>query len=123
MNVDILAFGAHPDDTELCCAGTLAALISQDKKAAVVDLTRGQMGTRGTPELRLQEAAKAASILGLSSRDNLGMKDSEIENTRENQIKIIRKVRFYKPHICFITSPSDRHPDHGDATRLLIDAI
>ncbi|MGF1670123.1 MAG: bacillithiol biosynthesis deacetylase BshB1 [Balneolaceae bacterium] len=123
MKVDILAFGAHPDDTELCCAGTLAALVKQGKKTAVVDLTQGQMGTRGNPELRLKEAAKAASILGLSARDNLGMKDSEIKNTRENQLKIIRKVRFYKPHICFITAPTDRHPDHGDATRLLIDAI
>lgn len=123
MNVDILAFGAHPDDTELCCAGTLAALVDQGKKVAVVDLTQGQMGTRGTPKLRLKEAAKAAAILGLSSRDNLGMKDSEIENRREHQLKIIRKVRFYKPHICFITAPSDRHPDHGDATRLLIDAL
>jgi len=123
MTVDILAFGAHPDDTELCCAGTLASLIKKGKSAAVVDLTRGEMGTRGNPELRLKEAEEAAAILGLTARNNLQMKDSEIKNTRENQIKIIRKVRKYKPHICFINAPFDRHPDHGDASRLLIDAI
>jgi bacillithiol biosynthesis deacetylase BshB1 len=123
MLSDILAFGAHPDDTELSCSGTLAALVQQGKRVAVVDLTRGEMGTRGTPELRLKEAQQAAEILGLSARDNLSLPDTQLKNTRENQLPIIERVRFYRPHICLINAPSDRHPDHGDAARLLIDAL
>ncbi|MEX0646815.1 MAG: bacillithiol biosynthesis deacetylase BshB1 [Balneolaceae bacterium] len=123
MEVDILAFGAHPDDTELGCSGTLAALVEQGKKTAVTDLTRGEMGSRGTAELRMKEAQKAAEILGLSERDNLGLPDTELHNTRENQIPVIEKIRFYRPHICILPAPADRHPDHGNAASLLIDAI
>ena len=123
MNIDVLAFGAHPDDTELSCAGTLAALVKQGKKVVVVDLTRGEMGTRGTPEIRLKEAKKAAEILGLHSRDNLGLPDTELTNTRELQLPIIERIRHYKPHICILTAPVDRHPDHGHASTLLVDAV
>lgn len=123
MKIDILAFGAHPDDTELGCSGTLASLVKQGKKVAVVDLTRGEMGTRGTPDLRLREAQKAAGILGLSARENLGLPDTELKNIRENQLAIIEKVRYYKPHICILPAPADRHPDHGNAAALLTDAI
>ena len=123
MNMDVLAFGAHPDDTELSCAGTLAALVKQGKKVVVIDLTRGEMGTRGTPEIRLKEAKKAADILGLHSRDNLGLPDTELTNTRELQLPIIERIRHYKPHICILTAPVDRHPDHGHASTLLVDAV
>lgn len=123
MLLDILAFGAHPDDTELCCAGTLAALIKQGKKVGVVDLTRGEMGTRGTAKLRLQEAQKAAAILGLHARDNLGLPDTQLENTRELQLPVIERIRHYKPHVCIITAPKDRHPDHGHSATLLLDSV
>ncbi|WP_069130964.1 bacillithiol biosynthesis deacetylase BshB1 [Rhodohalobacter halophilus] len=123
MKVDILAFGAHPDDTELSCSGTLASLIKQGKKVAVVDLTRGEMGSRGTPKIRMKEAAEAAKILGLSARENLGLPDTELRNKRAFHLPIIQAVRKFKPHVCLIPAPSDRHPDHGDAARLLIDAI
>jgi len=123
MKTDILAFGAHPDDTELSCSGTIAKLVKQGKSVVVVDLTRGEMGSRGTPEIRLKEAEKASNILGLTSRDNLGLPDTELENLRKFQLPIIERVRHYQPHICLIPAPDDRHPDHCDASRLLIDAL
>lgn len=121
--LDVLAFAAHPDDTELSCAGTLAALVKQGINVGVVDLTRGEMGSRGTPKLRLKEAKQAAEIIGLSIRENLGLPDTELINIRENQLPIIQCIRKYRPHICIITAPEDRHPDHGHATKLLTDAI
>lgn len=121
--VDILAFGAHPDDTELSCAGTLASLIKQGHKVAVVDLTEGEMGSRGSRELRRKEAKIAADVIGLHSRDNLRLPDTELLNTREFQLPIIQKVREYQPHICILPAPIDRHPDHGNASQLLTDAI
>lgn len=123
MNIDVLAFGAHPDDTELSCSGTLASLIQSGKRVAVIDLTRGEMGSRGTPEIRKKEAEKAAKIIGLHTRENLGLPDTELANNREHQKAIIEKVRQYKPHICLIPTPKDRHPDHENASTLLIDAI
>lgn len=123
MIIDILAFGAHPDDTELGCSGTLAALVQQGKKVVVADLTRGEMGSRGTPESRIKEAQKAADILGLSDRVNLGLPDTELRNTRELQLPIIQCIRKYRPHICILPAPFDRHPDHGDGARLLTDAV
>lgn len=123
METDILAFGAHPDDTELSCSGTLAKLASAGKSVVVIDLTRGEMGSRGTPETRLKEAGEAAAILGLQERKNLELPDTRLENHRENQIPVIEKVRHYRPHICIIGAPHDRHPDHGDSTRLLSDAL
>lgn len=123
MKLDILALAAHPDDTELCCGGTLAALVHQGKKVGVVDFTQGEMGSRGTPKQRMKEAANAADIIGLETRENLGLPDTKLESTREYQKKIIRKIRAYRPHICLVGAPSDRHPDHGNATRLALDAI
>ncbi len=123
MTADVIAFGAHPDDTELSCSGTLARLVQLGYDAVVVDLTRGEKGTRGTPELRLEEAEAAARVLGLKARDNLGLPDTELVNTREMQLPIIERVRHYRPHICLICSPDDRHPDHGNAARLLKDAL
>src|SRR6056297_754230 len=123
MKLDILALSAHPDDTELCCGGTLAALANQGKKVGVVDFTRGEMGSRGTPEKRLAEAKKASEIIGLEVRENLGLPDTKIESNREYQKKIIKKIRASRPHVCFVGAPSDRHPDHGNATQLALDAI
>ncbi|MEL7834231.1 bacillithiol biosynthesis deacetylase BshB1 [Fodinibius sp. Rm-B-1B1-1] len=123
MKLDLLALSAHPDDTELCCGGTLAALVNQGKKVGVVDFTRGEMGSRGTPEQRLKEAQHASEIIGLEVRKNLGLPDTQLESTREYQKKIIQQIRKYRPHICFVGAPSDRHPDHGNGTRLALDAI
>lgn len=121
--LDVLAFAAHPDDTELCCGGTLAKLVKQGKKVGVVDLTRGEMGTRGTPEQRIKEANNAAEIIGLEVRENLGFPDTKLENTREYQKRIIQQVRSFRPHICLVGAPGDRHPDHGYATQLVLDAL
>lgn len=121
--LDVLAFGAHPDDTELGCSGTLASLVRQGLQVGVADLTRGEMGSRGTPDVRLDEARKAAEILGLVVRDNLSLPDTELCNNRNNQLPIIQLVRLYKPHICILPAPVDRHPDHGNASSLLVDAL
>lgn len=123
MKTDILAFGAHPDDTELGCSGTLARLVKLGNSVAVADLTRGEMGSRGTAKLRLKEAQRAAKILGLSERVNLGLPDSQLRNTRNYQLPIIEIIRRFKPHICILPAPFDRHPDHGNAAALLTDAI
>ncbi len=123
MNLDVLAIAAHPDDTELCCGGTLAALVKQGKTVGVLDMTRGEMGSRGTPEQRLEEAKNASEIIGLEVRENLGLPDTRLQNTPEYRQKIIRKIREYRPHICLVGAPSDRHPDHDNATRLALDAI
>lgn len=123
MKTDILAFGAHPDDTELGCSGTLARLVQMGKGVVVVDLTRGEMGTRGTPEIREEEAGNAAEILGLQARENLGLPDTELLNNRESQRSVIRVVRHFRPHICILGAETDRHPDHGKATRFLLDAL
>lgn len=123
ISLDVLAIAAHPDDTELCCGGTLAALAKQGKKIGVLDLTRGEMGSRGTPEQRLNESKDAADIIGLEVRENLGLPDTCLENNVSNRQKIIAKIRTYRPHICLVGAPSDRHPDHGNATQLALDAL
>jgi bacillithiol biosynthesis deacetylase BshB1 len=123
MKLDVLALSAHPDDTELCCGGTLAALVNQEKKVGVVDFTQGEMGTRGTPEQRLLEAEKAAEVIGLEIRENLGLPDSQLESNRLYQKRIIQKIRAYRPHVCLVGAPSDRHPDHGNSTLLALDSI
>lgn len=123
MSIDVLAFGSHPDDTELGCAGTLAKLVQQGKSVAVVDLTRGEMGSRGTPKDRLKEAKNARDILGLKQRMNLGLPDTQLENTRELQLPIISTIRQLKPHVCILPAPIDRHPDHGDGAKLISDSI
>lgn len=122
-SLDVLAIAAHPDDTELCCGGTLAKLVQQGKKVGVLDLTRGEMGSRGTPEQRLKEAQNAARIIGLEVRKNLGLPDTQLENTVQNRQKIISVIRTYQPHICLLGAPADRHPDHGNATKIALDAL
>ncbi|MCZ2084630.1 MAG: bacillithiol biosynthesis deacetylase BshB1 [Flavobacteriales bacterium] len=122
MKVDILAIGAHPDDVELGCGGTLAKLISEGKTVAVVDLTQGELGTRGTNLTRAEEAANASKILGFSDRVNLKMKDGFLQNSEEYQMQIVRVIRKYQPEIVFANSIDDRHPDHAKASKLISDA-
>jgi LmbE family N-acetylglucosaminyl deacetylase len=102
MKVDILAFGAHPDDVELSCGGTLHKAILEGKTVAIIDLTRGELGTRGTAEIRKAEASAAAKILGSSFRENLEFPDGFVFNTKENQLEIIKKIRAYQPADCFL---------------------
>ena|GEM_PF-50402 len=123
MKLDLIAFGAHPDDTELGCSGTLASLAQAGKKIGVIDLTRGEMGSRGTMEKREQEAAKSSALIGLKVRKNLGLPDTEIQNHRAFQIPIIREIRRYRPRIVILPPFEDRHPDHGMAARLVSDAV
>ena len=122
MKVDILAIGAHPDDVELGCGGTLAKLISEGKKVAIVDLTQGELGTRGTNVTRAQEAASASEIMGISARENLKMKDGFILNSEEYQIQIVKMIRKYQPEIVLANAIYDRHPDHAKAAKLVSDA-
>ncbi len=122
MKVDILAIGAHPDDVELGCGGTLAKLISEGKKVAIVDLTQGELGTRGTNVTRAQEAASASEILGISARENLKMKDGFIHNSEEYQVQIVKMIRKYQPEIVLANAVDDRHPDHAKAAKLVSDA-
>jgi len=122
MKVDILAFGVHPDDVELGCSGTLIAAVNEGKKVAVVDLTRGELGTRGTAETRKTEAAKAAEVMGVSARENLGMADGFFEHNEANIRKIIAVIRKYQPEIVLCNAPDDRHPDHGRSSKLVSDA-
>ena len=122
MKLDILAFAAHPDDVEISSGGTLLKYISEGKKIGVVDLTKGELGTRGSAELRMSEAKKASELLGLSVRENLNMKDGFFEETEENKLKIIQEIRKYQPEIVLANSISDRHPDHGNAGKLVADA-
>jgi bacillithiol biosynthesis deacetylase BshB1 len=116
MKVDILAIGAHPDDVELGCGGTIAKLISEGKKVAIVDLTQGELGTRGTNETRAVEAAEASRILGISARENLKMKDGFLLNSEEYQLEIIKVIRKYQPEIVLCNAIDDRHPDHAKAS-------
>ncbi|MCB0537650.1 MAG: bacillithiol biosynthesis deacetylase BshB1 [Bacteroidetes bacterium] len=122
MKLDILAIGAHPDDIELACSGTLLKHAKMGKKVGVLDLTKGQLGTRGTPEQRLQEANDAAKILKLAVRENLQMEDGYFVNDADHQKKIITAIRKYRPDVLLINAPDDRHPDHGKAAQLAKDA-
>lgn len=122
MKLDILAFGVHPDDVELGCAGTIMAAIDQGKKVGIVDLTRGELGTRGTPTTRTQEAAAAAKIMGVDVRENLDMADGFFVNDEAHQRKIIALIRKYQPDIILANAPEDRHPDHGRSAKLVSDA-
>ena len=122
MKLDILAFGAHPDDVELGCGGTIAKEISLGKKVGIIDLTRGELGTRGSVEIRNQEAAAAAKILGVSVRENLDMRDGFFVNDEAHQLKIIKMLRKYKPEIVICNAIDDRHIDHGKGSQLVSDA-
>jgi N-acetylglucosamine malate deacetylase 1 len=122
MTLDILAIAAHPDDVELSAAGTLLAAIAQGKAVGILDLTKGELGTRGTPETRASEAAAAAKIMGISVRENVGLPDGFLANTREQQMDIIPYLRKYRPRIVLTNAIDDRHPDHGKASKLVSDA-
>ncbi|MCF0041957.1 bacillithiol biosynthesis deacetylase BshB1 [Dyadobacter fanqingshengii] len=122
MKLDILAITAHPDDVELCCAGTLLSQIALGKKVGIVDLTRGELGTRGTPEGRIQEAKNAAAIMNISVRDNAGLADGFFANNEAHQKAIIPYIRKYQPDIVITNAVDDRHPDHGRAGQLVSDS-
>lgn len=117
--VDILAFAAHPDDVELACSGTLVKHIKAGLKVAIVDLTQGDLGTRGTVEIREQEANASAAIMGLTARENLKMPDGFFEETEENLKKVIYAIRKYQPEVIFANAIDDRHPDHGRGSHLV----
>ncbi|SDS62138.1 bacillithiol biosynthesis deacetylase BshB1 [Mucilaginibacter mallensis] len=117
--LDILVLPVHPDDAELGCGGTILKHIALGKKVGIVDLTRGELGTRGSAEIRAQEAAAAAEILGLTLRDNLELPDGFFENTKEYQLKVIEVIRKYQPDIIITNAHYDRHPDHGRASDLV----
>ncbi len=119
MKIDILAIAAHPDDVELSCSGTLLAHAALGKTIGIVDLTRGELGTRGTPELRQQEAEAASKILNLHVRENLGLPDGFFENRKEYQLAVIRAIRRYQPEIVLTNAVNDRHSDHGRAAELV----
>lgn len=122
MKLDILAIGVHPDDVELCCSGALIKEIQSGKKGGIVDLTQGELGTRGTIETRYQEAADAAKIMGVTVRENLKMRDGFFKNDEEHQLKLIRVLRKYRPEVVLGNVLIDRHPDHGRAGHLIKDA-
>ena len=122
MKLDILVFAAHPDDAELSCAGTIMSHIKQGKKVGIVDLTRGELGTRGTAATRYQEAAAASKIMGISSRDNLGFADGFFQNDSLHKLAVIKKIRQYQPEIVLANAIHDRHPDHAKGAKLVAES-
>ena len=122
MKLDILAFGAHPDDVELGCGATIAKEISLGKKVGIIDLTRGELGTRGSAEIRAVEAKNAGEILGISVRENLGFADGFFVNDKEHQLEVIKIIRKYQPEIVLCNAIEDRHIDHGKGSKLVSDA-
>lgn len=119
MKLDILVLAVHPDDAELGCAGTILKHVALGHKVGVVDLTRGELGSRGSVEIRNGEAAAAAKILGLSARENLDLADGFFKNDKEHQLKVITAIRKYRPDIVITNAYHDRHPDHGRASDLV----
>ena len=122
MKLDILAFGAHPDDVELGCAGTLAKEVSLGNLVGIIDLTQGELGTRGSAEIRFQEATNAAQILGVTVRENLKMRDGFFVNDEAHQLQVIKMIRKYKPEIVLCNAVDDRHIDHAKGSKLISDA-
>ena len=122
MKLDILAFGVHPDDVDFSCAGTLLRHIDLGKKVGIIDLTAGELGTRGSGPLRLEEAQKAAQILVVEVRENLGFEDAFFSNDKKHLFEVIKMIRKYQPEIVLANAIRDRHPDHGRAAKLLYDA-
>lgn len=122
MKLDILVMAAHPDDAELAVSGTISAAIAQGKKVGIVDFTRGELGTRGTPEIRLAESAEASKVLGIHARVNLELADGFFQNDQESQLKLIEVIRAFQPEIVLANALEDRHPDHGKGAQLAIDA-
>ncbi|WP_026994392.1 bacillithiol biosynthesis deacetylase BshB1 [Flectobacillus major] len=122
MKLDILVMAAHPDDAELSCSGTICSHIAQGKKVGIVDFTRGELGTRGTPEIRLAESEAATKILGIHARENLGFRDGFFVNDEAHLMKLIATIRRYKPEIVLANAIFDRHPDHIKGGELAVDA-
>jgi len=122
IKLDILAFGAHPDDVELGCAGTLAKEVSLGKSVGIIDLTQGELGTRGSAEIRFQEATNAAQILGVTVRENLKMRDGFFVNDETHQLQVIKMIRKYRPEIVLCNAIDDRHIDHAKGSKLISDA-
>jgi len=122
MKLDVLAIAAHPDDAELNCSGTIAKLVSEGKKVGILDLTKGELGTRGSVEIREKEAGKAAKILGIHYRGNVGLRDGFFLNDEDSQRRLITFIRELKPEIVLASALGDRHPDHGKAGRLISDS-
>jgi N-acetylglucosamine malate deacetylase 1 len=122
MKLDLLAIGVHPDDIEISAAGTICKHVKMGKRVGMLDLTKGEMGSRGNAELRLQEANEAGKILGVLIRDNLGMDDCFFTEDKQHIIAIIEKIRLYQPEIVLCNAVNDRHPDHGRASKLVSDA-
>lgn len=122
MKLDILAFGAHPDDVEMSCGATLAKEISLGKKVGIIDLTRGELGTRGSAEIRDKEAQEAANILGVSLRHNLEFADGFFENNLVTQLEVVKLIRKFRPEIVLCNAIEDRHIDHGKGSKLVSDA-
>lgn len=122
MKLDILVMAAHPDDAEMSCAGTMAIAIEKGRKVGIVDFTRGELGTRGTPEIRAAEAKAASEILSISVRENLDFRDGFFKNDEEHQMKLIRTIRRYQPDIVLANAVEDRHPDHGKGAAIAVDA-
>ncbi len=122
MKIDILAIGVHPDDVELACSGTLLKMIDQGKTVGLLDLTRGELGTRGTAKIRDKEAAASAKKMGAKFRINLKMSDGFVDDSKANKIKIIEVLREYQPDIVLANAIFDRHPDHGNAAKLTSEA-
>jgi len=122
MKLDILAIGAHPDDVEMSCGATIAKEVAHGKKVGILDLTQGELGTRGSAEIRKQEATAAATILGISVRENLALADGFFKNDKDSQLEVIRMLRKYRPEIVFCNAIDDRHIDHGKGSHLASDA-
>ncbi len=122
MKLDILAVGAHPDDVELSCSGTIAKEVDKGKKVGILDLTKGELGTRGSAEIRDTEAQKASEILGVATRENLNFKDGFFINNEEHQLEVIKILRKYRPEIVLCNAINDRHIDHGRGSKLVSDA-
>ena len=122
MKIDILIFGAHPDDVELGCGGTVIKLVEQGKKVAIIDLTRGELGTRGTAENRKEECENATKILGVAMRENMDFKDGFFKDDEKHKLALIKKIRKYCPEIVIANATTDRHPDHGRGSQIVVDA-
>jgi bacillithiol biosynthesis deacetylase BshB1 len=123
LKLDILVLPVHPDDAELGCSGTILKEVALGKKVGIVDMTRGELGTRGTAEIRAKEAEASSKILGIAVRENLAIPDGFFENTKEYQLKVISAIRKYQPEIVITNAYHDRHPDHGRASQLVEDSV
>ena len=122
MKLDILAIGAHPDDVELSCSGTLMKQIDLGNKVGIIDLTKGELGTRGSAEIRLQEVEAATVLMGVHARENLGFEDGFFKDDKEHQLELVKMIRKYQPRVVIGNAKTDRHPDHGRAAQLTFNA-